>query len=198
MASQSTDERALTLLGQGIEPSVVASAIGVSPSYISQLLSDKVFAAQVTEQKVAALVKHTARDNAYDEMEDLLQKKFKTSISMMFKPMEVLKAMQVINSLKRRGPGSADGVTQTAEVINLILPTTIVNNYSIAPQLEKNVNNQVVRIGEQDIITVQSNRMEELLDSRKSAQPIMDANYVLPKPIPTESSPTDRTSGTES
>jgi hypothetical protein len=190
MASQSIDERALTLLGQGIEPSTVASAIGVSPSYISQLMADKTFEAKVVEMRVENLVKHSERDSAYDKIEANLQDRLEKMIPMMFKPMEIVKTLQVINAAKRRGPGSPDSISATQEVISLTLPTTIINQYMITPQLETNSLNQVIRVGEQDIITVQSNRMEDLLSSRKQTQ-TKELNYVLPEPANAKNSAAD-------
>jgi hypothetical protein len=194
MASQSTDERALTLLGQGIEPSTVASAIGVSPSYISQLMSNKEFEAKVVELRVENLVKHSERDSAYDRIEESLQGRLEKMIPMMFKPMEVVKTLQVINAAKRRGPGSPDSITQTQEVISLTLPTTIINQYMITPKLETNSLNQVIKVGEQDIITVQSNRMEDLLSNQKSSQ-LKELPYVLPESTNAKELANDRNSG---
>jgi hypothetical protein len=64
----STETRALALLGQGIEPGIVANSLGVDPSRISQLLSDENFAAQVAELRFENLAKHSMRDNKYDNM----------------------------------------------------------------------------------------------------------------------------------
>ncbi len=43
-------ERALEFLGQGLGPEVVASALGVTVSYISQLISDENFAASAAKE----------------------------------------------------------------------------------------------------------------------------------------------------
>ena len=46
----STETRALSLLGQGLGPEVVAAAVGVSTSRISQLLGDPEFSAKVLQR----------------------------------------------------------------------------------------------------------------------------------------------------
>src|SRR3990172_10475512 len=101
----STDERILALLGQGIEPRIAAPAVGVSEIYISQKISDPLFASRVAELRYETLAKHSVRDNAYDELEDQLIDRMKNCLPMMYKPMEVLAAIRVINQAKRRSNG---------------------------------------------------------------------------------------------
>ena len=56
-------------------PEQTASAVGLSVSRISQLLSDPEFSAQVAELRFNNLQKHNERDSAYDTMEEKLLKK---------------------------------------------------------------------------------------------------------------------------
>lgn len=155
----STEDRALTLLGQGISPEVVASAVGVTISRISQLLSDPEFAARVAEFRFQNLAKHNERDNRYDTLEDKLLEKMEDLLPFMMRPMEVLKAISVINAAKRRGSSAPDSIQQKQTVIPLMIPTMLINNFTT------NVNNQIVKIGEQDLVTIQSSRMNKLLDT---------------------------------
>lgn len=163
----STEDRALTLLGQGIGPEMVASAIGVSVSRISQLLSDSEFAARVAELRFKSLAKHNERDNKYDQMEELLQDKLKDLIPFMMKPFEVLKAIQIINAAKRRGSSAPDAITQQAAVVQLVMPTQIFQTF-VKQEIQTNINNQVVRAGDQDLITIQSGKMNSLLETAKA------------------------------
>src|SRR3989442_56905 len=101
--TSATESRALSLLGQGLGPEIVAAAVGASVSRISQLLSAPEFSAQVAELRYENLAKHNTRDNAYDSLEDTLIEKLKDCLPYMMRPMEILKAIQVINAAKRRG-----------------------------------------------------------------------------------------------
>lgn len=148
------ESRALSLLGQGLIPEQVAGACGLSPSRISQLLSDEEFAAQVAEARFKNLSKHNDRDNAYDSLEDELLEKMRDCIPLMVRPGEILKAIQVINSAKRRGQ-LATNTEQHHQVINLILPTQILNQFQL------NAANQVVSVQspegqERPLVTIQS------------------------------------------
>ena len=94
--ASSTEDRALALLGSGLGPEVVANALGVTVSRISQLLSDENFSAKVAQHRYEALSKHNARDEKYDVLEDALITRLEDCLPLMHRPMEVLKAISVI------------------------------------------------------------------------------------------------------
>lgn len=146
------EERALHLLGQGIIPEQAAAAAGLSASRISQLLSQESFAAAVAERRFDALSKHNDRDAAYDELEDQLLDRMKDCLPLMVRPQEILRAIQTINSAKRRGSSAPQNIHEQHTVINLILPTQILTQFQLNPQ------NQVVEIqsGSQDNLSSQS------------------------------------------
>lgn len=182
----SSESRALALLGQGINPEMTASAVGLSVSRISQLLSDPDFANQVADLRYKNLVKHNQRDATYDEMEDILAKKFHDLIPFMMKPMEILKALREINALKRRGSSAPDSITQQQEVIQLVMPVQIINQYRV------NSANQVIQAGQQELITVQSSRLGQLaLESaaRTAAAQRKELPNVVYDSLPNASSP---------
>lgn len=160
----STESRALALLGQGLGPEIVASAIGISVSRISQLLSEPEFAAQVANLRFESLAAHTSRDRKYDSMEDSLLEKLQNCLPFMVKPFEILKAIQIINSAKRRGASSPDHISGNQEVVQLVMPVQIFQQFTT------NVNNQVVKAGAQELVTVQSGNMQKLLDRSKTKE----------------------------
>lgn len=163
----SVEDRALTLLGQGISPDLVANACGVTLSRISQLVSDPEFSKKVAELRYAALSKHNARDNKYDDIEDKLVEKMKDMIPLMFEPMKVLAAIRVINAAQRRGQSAPESIQGTKEVVSLIMPTVLIQQFS--KHLHLNQNNQVIKAGEQELVTVQSVQMSKLLAARKGS-----------------------------
>jgi len=167
-AVSSTESRALDLLGQGIGPEQVALALGVTPARISQLISDPIFAEKVFELRYTNLRKHNERDAAYDKIEDLLLEKLKNMLPLMFNPMQVLKAVATINAAKRRGSSTPESIINQQTVVNLVMPVQIVQQYT------RNANNQVIRAGETDLVTIQSGSMNTLLDKTK----------LLPRPTP--------------
>lgn len=169
----STESRALTLLGQGIPASVVAATCGVSESRISQLISDPVFAAQVAELRFSSLQKHNERDNKYDTMEDALIDKLRDLLPLMMRPMEVLKAIQVINAAKRRGASAPDSITQQQTFINLSIPTTLIQKFQI------NSNNHVTQAGEQTLLTLQSGSLLQKIKEQQNDSTRASSNQLL-------------------
>jgi predicted transcriptional regulator len=154
-SSTATRERALVLLGQGISVDATAAACGVSAAAISQLLSMDDFAAAVAERRFHALEKHNKQDSEYDEIENTLTAKFKESIPLMMKPMEILKGLQVINAQKRRGASAPESIHDKQTVVSISLPAIILNNFANTA-VETNIHNQVVKIGDKDLTTMQS------------------------------------------
>ena len=126
-----TEDRALALLGSGIAPETVAASLGVSASRISQLLSDEGFAARVAELRYQNLAKHNQRDSSYDELEDTLLERMRDCIPMMHRPMEILKAISVINAAKRRGQSTPESIIEKQSIIQLTVPVQIINYYTI-------------------------------------------------------------------
>lgn len=156
-----TAERALALLGKNINSEQVAAALGVSPSAISQLLSDPEFTSKVNELKFANLTKHSSRDARYDALEDRLLGKLDDLVDCMTRPMEIVSTLVKINGAKRRGVNTPESLTARKEVVQLVLPIQILNNF------QKNSQNQVIQAGDQHLITVQSATMKQLLHKER-------------------------------
>lgn len=153
-----TEDKALSLLGSGVPQEAVASALGVTPSYISQLLSDEGFAGKVTELKYELLSKHSARDSSYDDLEDTLVARLKKNVALLIKPQDILKAIQVINGAKRRGTDTAENIVNQQNIVQLTLPTQIVQQFTT------NINNQVIKTGDQELRTIQSGDLRSSVD----------------------------------
>lgn len=169
-AATTTEERALTLLGSGVTPEQVASALGVTVSRISQLLSDPEFTARVAELRFEALNKHNERDSRYDTMEDRLLTKLEDLLPLMMRPMEVLKSIQIINAAKRRGQSAPEQTINQQTVVSIVMPVSIVNKFVT------NINNQVIKAGTQDLLTIQSGQL-----LKSSAPKLVEGDNYVPE-----------------
>jgi transcriptional regulator with XRE-family HTH domain len=156
------EERAMSLLGAGIKQEAVASALGVSPSRITQLLSDETFAAGVSKLRYDALQNHSIRDAKYDSLEDKLLVKLENSLPLMVKPESILKALSVVNGAKRRGLDSPDASGATTNIVNLMLPTVIAEKFTV------NIDNQVTRAGSQDLHTMTSGNLMKQVEAAET------------------------------
>lgn len=154
------EERALLMLGSGTPASIVASALGVTESRISQMLSEPVFAEQVQELRFKNLQKQTLLDEKYASLEESLLTKLEKVLPIMTKPRDVLSAISVINGAKRRGAQVSQDATTSQKVINLTLPVHIMHKFV------SNVNNQVIEVqdGQGDarsLVTASSRSLEQ-------------------------------------
>lgn len=149
----SIEEKALALLGSGIQAEAVASALGVTASRISQLLSREDFATKVAALRYENLQSHNVRDGKYDSLEDDLIYKLEKSLPLMIRPDTILKAISVVNNAKRRGQSAPEQASNHQNIVNLVLPSVIANKFIT------NINNQVTKAGEQELITISSGQL---------------------------------------
>lgn len=125
---------------------------------------------QVTGLRYANLQAATSRDRNYDAMEDTLIDKMRELIPLMYKPMEVLRAITVINAAKRRGADAPDNTVIHQTIVQLTLPQVV------ASKFVTNVNNQVIEAGNQELITIAANHLTSKLATIKSEQLLSGGN----------------------
>ena len=135
-------DKILALLGLGLPNNVVASAVGVSDSYVSQLMGVEDFARQVQELRLKNLTEIAARDKKWDSLEDRFLQKLEDLLPMggFSRPMEILKALQVLNAAKRRASPQELPAAASYTVVPLILPIVM------APKLSVNSQGQVIEV----------------------------------------------------
>lgn len=158
------EEKAMNLLGSGIAAESVASALGVTPGRIAQLLSKDAFSEEVARLRYASLQSHNVRDGKYDSLEDRLLGKLEKSLPLMMKPETILNALTRVNAAKRRGQSTPEQVVNQQNIINLTLPTVIADKFSL------DINNQVVKAGEQELLTMPSGNLLKQVEDAQNAQ----------------------------
>lgn len=139
-----TATTAAALMRRGLTRSEAAAAIGVVPS------------------AVQAAPEHTSElsndiDSLYDEVELQLLKQLKRVVPILMRPTEISRVLTSVNQAKRRGSAHPNE-SAPATVITLNLPTTIQNKFIL------NSSNQVVRTGAQDLVTLPSHKMKDMLN----------------------------------
>lgn len=164
-------DRALTLLGQGHSQVTVAAALGVSESYISQLLSDEDFHSQVVSLRAENLSAATELDNKYNKIENALVDKLEVASKLFVLPRDILNALVKVNSLKRRGAMAAPDTVTRDRVVVLQLPSAVKYEYIT------NINQQVVEIKEPDqshsLITVPIKQLGEMAHERETKKSLL-------------------------
>ena len=127
----------------------------------------------LAEARISNLSAATDRDARYDSLEDDLLERMKDCLPLMIRPHEILKAIQVINSAKRRGAGPGNSVTENQTIINLVLPTQILT------QFQMNTQNQVVQAGDQPLLTIQSGSLLAQIKAKKEKQNVQATSHVI-------------------
>lgn len=154
------EQKLAKLLASGVSNDVAASAVGLSAGRVSQIAADPNFAAVVSAIKFETLTNATNRDAKYDQLEDAVLLQLERVLPMMYKSSELLNAMSRINQAKRRGAGAdITARASSSKVVNITMPTMIVQKFTT------NINNQVVRAGEQDLLTLPSNSLQDFYDA---------------------------------
>lgn len=185
------DGQILQLLGAGgCTPVQVAAALGCSQGRISQLMAQEEFSRQVVGARAKSLAAATDRDRKYDALEDRLVSRMDTLLPTMFKPLEVLRALQVVNGAKRRGTQEIGQTEQHAPVVPILLPQVLIKSLQMNVQ-----NNQVVAVvvggaggqvdgqGQADSKEAPS---ESAVDLDGNAQQLPPASKSLPAPSRTQ------------
>lgn len=139
----------------GVEPSLIARTVGCDPSYISQLLEDKEFYAEVEAGRLLHLQKGAELDQQYDKLEDMAAKKLLTALTFMSKPMEIARVMEIANRAKRRTSVDVSQQKALAQV-NITIPQVMLQ------QVVTNPNGEVVRVGDTSLVTMPSSTFKNL------------------------------------
>lgn len=148
------------LLGQGLSNEVVATAVGCTTSYITQLMSEDTFLAKVISLRAANLQANTKRDRSIDSLEDRLIEKFSDMIPYITKPMEILAAMRTTNAMIRRGVSASDSTVINQTVVNLTMPTNIMQNFVTNSQGE------VVEVAGKTLVTMPAHQLLKSLEHK--------------------------------
>jgi predicted transcriptional regulator len=159
-------DKAKELLGLNLPNNVVASAIGVSESQVSQWLSDEQFALEVQELKLTNFAEHATRDRKYNKLEDLVLQKLEEKLdSGLFftSPREILSAITVLNKAVRRAtPAELGAGAGNRTIVNLQLP----ENSAFAAKFILNGQNQVVEIAGRSMATMSARGVVKQLEEK--------------------------------
>lgn len=169
--TNSIRDRALELLGDNIEPSVVASALGVTPSDISQYLADETFRDEVTKLRYERLVGNNSRDRRLDAMEDKLLDKIDKSLGMIFDPMKLVQIYAKVNAATRRGASAPASLQTQQPAVALSMPTFVLQKFTT----QVNIHNQVVAVQDssgkaESLVTIQSKVLRDIVDTEQSTK----------------------------
>jgi len=160
--------RTQKLLIAGCLPAQAAKALGISEGMVSQWMAEEDFYAQVSEGIKKDLERNEAIDSNYGNIEKMLSDKLLTLVPYMIQPDQVLRTLKFVNDAKRKldvrvpGEQTAGGVgANNGSAVRLQLPQIVAQTVIINPQ------NEVVSVGNRDLVTLNSASMETFVATRR-------------------------------
>ena len=165
----------IELLGSGVEPKMVASAVGCEVSYISQLMADDDFRSQVVEKRSIALQANTKRDRFIDNLEDRVLQKLSDSLDLMYKPSDLLRAFAVINRAERRGAQVQETSNITNNIVTLNLPVAVTNQVIVT-----NEHSEVIEIDGQTMVSMPAHSLLKSLQNSQHGDTYAKVSNFLP------------------
>lgn len=127
--STASVERIKQLLGAGVQAEAVARAVGVSASYISQLMADEEFSNEIALLRSDSLVASTEHDNKLNAIEGELADKLADILPLMHKPSDLLRAFAIVNRAQRRGVQQQGNSTVNNNFVQIVIPQRVAQNF---------------------------------------------------------------------
>ena len=181
----------LDLLGNGLNASVVSAAVGVTESYVSQLMAQEDFRGEVRKRRIESLKEVTELDSEYHNIEKAAVEKLKKLMPLINRPRDILDTIKVINATKRRGQDSSEPTERSmSRIIEVRMPVNILNQFIDSSAIVKDTNNQIIRTGNQSLLTAQPQNVRELArtikepndTARKAASPGSNTEKITGRP----------------
>lgn len=156
----SSKEQIRDMLIQGVSPVQVSNALGLTESYVSQLLGNEDFSAEVQAGKVALL----AEDVAYDEKIQRVEESYLDRIeekSKFANLQQSLQAFKILNGAKkRRDAHTASQTPGVGVIVNIQLPDAIIPSYVT------NSKNEIVEVQGQTMVSATPKSVEAASQAR--------------------------------
>jgi len=185
----SKKEQIRSLLKSNCTPSQAANAVGCSEGYISQLLADEEFSADVIGHRIALLQSQASRDQKYDSIEDKLIEGLEMKVQQgiaLWKPDVILRAIHTINGVKRRNAGQEQSVSAPSMIINLILPQVAYRQFQV------NNENEVISVGDKALVSMPASSLLNMVKQSKDSQEELNNVTKLPSSKEVKEYPSDQ------
>lgn len=163
-------DRIKSLLGKNLPTSMVASAVGCDPSYVSQLLEDEDFKNEVLIARAGKAEEAIKRDGSWDDIEDLALERAKMVLPHVTRPADLIRIASIANAAKRRAAELSGGNENAAPVVQLVLPESSIIHFQM------NAQSQVVEVEGQSMLPLSSKNLAAQMAARKQQR--QDAGVV--------------------
>jgi len=178
MIPGSKKDQIISLLKANCTVGQAAAAVGCDQAYVSEIFAIPEIAAEIAAHRIKILKDQSETDDKYDSIEkrllDGLEEKLNQGVAFM-KMGVILQAINTVNRAVRRGAGHQEAITPPSNVVQLIMPTVIVR------QFQANQDNEVIKVGDQELISMSSKNVMQRLEHANLRDKIMGLSQSLPK-----------------
>jgi transcriptional regulator with XRE-family HTH domain len=161
-------ERVKDLLAAGVSQTQVASAVGVSESYISQLMENEEFRDEVIRARGEAALEDVKADEETDDIEGIARRKIKQLLPFENNVMKVLKVYQVMNGAKRKTEPAQQLQNTAGVIVNITLPQRAIVDFKLTSD------RQVVEVAGRSMATLPSNVLHQKLRQEQANRLLLD------------------------
>lgn len=169
-------DKLISFLAAGVSQSAAAAACGISPSYVSQLLTEQGFQEALALKRADSLADNLAYDGRLEQVENIVLSRIEATAPMITDPMKALKALHMLSTVRRRSGTMQQDQTPTT-VITLDLPAS--TKVAISLSQDK----QVIAIDGRSTATLPSRNLGVLLAERKKTAQAIAVSEVIPKDL---------------
>lgn len=163
--------RLLNILGSGTCSQVqAAQAVGVDPSFVSQLCAEEDFQVQIAEKLKKGMEVAIETDNNYAAIEKELSDRLRALAPWIQSPDQVIRTLKFVNEAKKKvqvnpavNPGEG---TERNKAVRLLIPVVVKQTFITNP------NNEIVQVDGRDLVTLNSNSMQELLKEKLTIEDV--------------------------
>ncbi len=160
--------RVKDLLAAGVSQVQVANAVGVSESYISQLMENEEFRNEVIKARGDAALEDVQADEEADDIEGIARKKIKQLLPFENNVMKVLKVYQVMNGAKRKTAPEQAMQQNAGVIVNITLPQRAIVDFKLTSD------KQVVEVAGRSMATLPSNVLHQKLRQEQANRLLLD------------------------
>jgi len=174
-------EQIQALLIRGLSQSAVAEAVGCDSSYVSQLMADDLFAAEVVAGRAKRVAGSVELDNKIDKYEELVLDRVGSLIPFISKVSDAARVFGILNAAKRKAAGvdPAAGSVATGVTVTLDLPAAARVQFQLSGE------KQVIEIDGRPLATMQAKSLSSQLEARRASRLLaQDVPETLPVSLP--------------
>ena len=157
-------DRIKELLGCGLPGTVVASSVGVDPSYITQLMEVEEFKNEVLVLRARNAEGAIKRDGIWDDLENKALEKMAQLLPLVTRPADIIRIAQIANTAKRTARELADGAETASPIVHLHVPP------GASVHFQMNQQAQVVEIDGRSTAPLPMKKLNEELLARKQVR----------------------------